>query len=327
MHLSQKIMELRKQRGWSQEDLAEELGVSRQSISKWEQGLSMPELEKIIKLGEVFQVSTDYLLKDTEQEQRQMNAAAEKQVPMRIVTDRETEAYTTLLHKVSTRLAGAVMLIIFGVIPLILLSGLAEAGYLSEGIAAAVGVTALLCLVAAGVLLIIMNVMKLSPYEYLEKEVFELEMAAQVKTVQRRDAFAPTFRRVIGFGVVLCIVGVAPLVVVGALDGSALLCCGMMALMLLLIAVAVFGFVKAGMIHGGYCKLLQEGDYMPEKKQYSKRTQSFSSIYWCVVAAAFLGYSFYTGNWARSWIIWPVAAIGYVVGTEIICAAAKHKAK
>ena len=64
MILADKIIELRKKNGWSQEDLAEKLEVSRQSISKWESAQSIPDMNKILKLSEVFSVSTDYLLKD-----------------------------------------------------------------------------------------------------------------------------------------------------------------------------------------------------------------------------------------------------------------------
>ena len=64
MILAEKILSLRKQNGWSQEELAMQLGVSRQSVSKWESGTSIPDLERIIRLSQVFEVSTDYLLKD-----------------------------------------------------------------------------------------------------------------------------------------------------------------------------------------------------------------------------------------------------------------------
>lgn len=62
MNLPQKIYELRKTNGMSQEQLAEKINVSRQSISKWESGESAPELERLIELSRVFDVSTDYLL-------------------------------------------------------------------------------------------------------------------------------------------------------------------------------------------------------------------------------------------------------------------------
>ena len=64
MILADKIINERKKNGWSQEELAEMLDVSRQSVSKWEGASSVPDLSKILKMAEIFGVSTDYLLKD-----------------------------------------------------------------------------------------------------------------------------------------------------------------------------------------------------------------------------------------------------------------------
>ena len=64
MILGEKITELRKKNNWSQEELAGQLGISRQSVSKWESGASIPDMDKIIALSNLFSVSTDYLLKD-----------------------------------------------------------------------------------------------------------------------------------------------------------------------------------------------------------------------------------------------------------------------
>lgn len=64
MEFSEKLMTLRKQAGLSQEQLADRLGVTRQSVSKWESGAAFPELVKIISLSEIFGVSVDYLVKD-----------------------------------------------------------------------------------------------------------------------------------------------------------------------------------------------------------------------------------------------------------------------
>ena len=66
MEISEKILQLRKANNLTQEELAEKLNVSRQSVSKWESGQTIPELEKLIALSEVFQVTTDYLLKPSE---------------------------------------------------------------------------------------------------------------------------------------------------------------------------------------------------------------------------------------------------------------------
>ncbi len=73
MTLSEKIYELRTQHNLSQGDLANELNVSRQSISKWENGNSTPDLEKIVKLAEIFNVSLDELIKNEEKEETIIN--------------------------------------------------------------------------------------------------------------------------------------------------------------------------------------------------------------------------------------------------------------
>lgn len=64
MSFSEKIYILRTKAGLSQDEMAGKFGVSRQSIWKWENGVSYPEIDKIIKISETFHVSTDYLLKD-----------------------------------------------------------------------------------------------------------------------------------------------------------------------------------------------------------------------------------------------------------------------
>lgn len=63
MFLADKIINLRKKAGWSQEELAGRLGVTRQSVSKWEGAQSVPDIEKIVQLSRLFSVTTDYLLR------------------------------------------------------------------------------------------------------------------------------------------------------------------------------------------------------------------------------------------------------------------------
>lgn len=67
MNLCEKLQTLRKEKGMSQENLAEAIGVSRQSVSKWESGQSYPEISKLIALSELFKVSIDSLVKDVEE--------------------------------------------------------------------------------------------------------------------------------------------------------------------------------------------------------------------------------------------------------------------
>ena len=80
MTLHEKIYILRKKNGLSQEALAESLGVSRQSISKWETGEATPEVSKLLSLSKLFGVTTDYLL-DDESEEKVQEAEEEKEIP------------------------------------------------------------------------------------------------------------------------------------------------------------------------------------------------------------------------------------------------------
>lgn len=68
MSLGEKIAKLRRDNNYTQEELADVLGVSRQSVSKWESDIAYPETDKLIKIGELFDCSMDYLLKDGAQE-------------------------------------------------------------------------------------------------------------------------------------------------------------------------------------------------------------------------------------------------------------------
>ena len=84
MTMGEKILALRKARGWSQEELAEQIGVTRQAVSRWESGAAKPDADKIIAVCDLFGVSADYLLRDFAG-----SAAAE---PVQTVETRQTTA-------------------------------------------------------------------------------------------------------------------------------------------------------------------------------------------------------------------------------------------
>lgn len=76
MNLAEKLTIQRKKSGMSQEQLAERLGITRQSVSKWEAGSSIPEISKLVAMSEIFRVSLDYLLKDYLDEEKNSGIAA-----------------------------------------------------------------------------------------------------------------------------------------------------------------------------------------------------------------------------------------------------------
>ena len=101
MILAEKITSLRKKNGWSQEELADKLNISRQSVSKWESGGSIPDLDKIIKLSGLFGVSTDYLLKDELEEISYSETDEDKEGAVKSVSLEEANAFMDVTKTVA----------------------------------------------------------------------------------------------------------------------------------------------------------------------------------------------------------------------------------
>lgn len=320
MRLEGKIMSLRKQKGWSQEQLAEQLGISRQSVSKWESGASVPDLDKIIKLSQIFDVSTDYLLKDEIEIEEESEKIKELDVwheeeGVRQVSSSEAGQYIDDMKHISKKIALGVFICILSPICLIVLGGLSEykTELLSENMAGGLGMVVLLFMLVVGVAFLIFNGMKVSKYEFFEKEIFSLEYGTHTSVLQQKEEFEPTYRKGIVLGVSLCIISVIPLFAAMAVSDSdfVYVCC--IGLLLALIACGVFVLISVGMVHESYTKLLQEGDYTRKKKQINKKFAHLPGIYWCTITAIYLGWSFWTNHWDRSWIIWPVAGVLFAV--------------
>ena len=121
MILADKIITLRKKNGWSQEELAEKLKVSRQAVSKWEGAQTVPDLERILQMSQLFGVTTDYLLKD-ELDQEEYSAGEAEQ-PLRQVSMAEANAFLAWRVTAGWRIAIATFLCIIAAAPLILLAG------------------------------------------------------------------------------------------------------------------------------------------------------------------------------------------------------------
>ena len=324
MILAEKIIKLRKQRGWSQEDLALQMGVSRQSVSKWESMSSLPDLDKIIKLSNLFGVSTDYLLKDDMEEDpgyepddaTSNNLETTKTEETFVeVTLEEATKYMNLVEKSSKKIAGAVAACILSPVFLILLGGFAETGIIgiNEDIAGGIGVAVLLIMIACAVFIFVSLGIQLDKYEYLEKENLNLQYGIAGIVEAKKEAYDVKYKTAIAIGVVLCILSVVPLLIAAGFNFQDQVYVSLVALLLIFIACGVFLFVNVGMVHSCYEKLLEEGEFTRERKTNAKKNSSLSTIYWCIVVAAFLGYSFLTMDWGRSWIIWPVAGVLYAV--------------
>lgn len=313
MILADKIIALRKKAGWSQEELAEQLGVSRQSVSKWEGAQSMPDMEKILGMSRLFGVSTDYLLKEEMGEPEYV--AAEEITEVRRVTMEQASEYLSLRRRQAPILALATALCIVSPVLLILLGFLGEMRSfpLTEEGAAGLGMCALLMLVAAGVALFILCDAKAREYEFLEKEAFETAYGVTGMVQERKKAFAPTALKLNLLGTMVCILSVVPLfagMVAGADDLDMII---NVCVLLGLVAVGVACFVYGGTVQGAMDRLLREGDYSPAEKKRRQAKRPFSYIYWLTVTAIYLIASFALpeGDPGKNWVIWAVAGVLY----------------
>lgn len=324
MILADKITELRKKSGWSQEELAAQLHVSRQSVSKWEGAQSMPDLDKIIAMANIFGVSTDYLLKEELEEAVYVPETTEAirneedGTPVRWVSMEEANSFLEVNRRAAQQIATGVMMCILSVIPVTLLACAASAGYVpfTEDQGGIVGVILLFVVIAGAVALFVTAGMRLSRYEFLEKEFTETEYGVAGMVRERKNSYEPTRVRYLVSGILMCVISVIPVLVCALVNewDDFVMAVGTV-LFLLILAVGVRLIVKSSIIWGGYQKLLEEGDYTREEK--SKTGDGIMAIYWSVVTAIYLGYSFYTFDWERSWIIWPVAAVLAVAVSEL----------
>ena len=280
MDFSEKIAMLRRQKNWSQEELAEKLMVTRQAVSKWESAQSMPDLDKLVQLSELLGVNTDYLLKngmDTP-EQDDPKQAVRENAPAKRVTRKEASRFLSL-----------------------------QAGGL--------GLCVLLGMVSAAVALFLTSGTKLKEFEYLEHDPVALDADAAALARQQEAEQAEECTRLTTIGVVLCIISAVPIFAVMCVgrtrDGyDSLAVCAL----LLLVGIACLLLVRAGSMRGAVDKLLEQGDYTRESKAKSRIVDAISAVYWLAVTAIFLFYTFGpngNGQPQYSWFIWAVGGVLY----------------
>ena len=308
MILADKIIKQRKQNGWSQEEFAEKMGVSRQAVSKWESAQSVPELSKILLMADLFGVTTDYLLKD---EIDECESVSEEKTTSKRLTLEDANKYINKSKKIALIIAAATFLCVISPITLIVLGGLSDMldSFISENFACAIGIGVIFMLVAIAVAMFIYADFSNADFKYLEEEYFECEYGVEGMAKARLEKFRFTYMLSNVIASVMCVISPLPLIFC-AFSGNDILCVCMIGVLLLIVAVAVFIFISVGNVWEAYQRILKNPKYSVSKKDNKKirNTRNIvTDIYWVAVTVIYFVWSFSCSAWAISWIVWVIA--------------------
>lgn len=264
--ISEKISGLRRQAGWSQEELAERLDVSRQAVSKWESGASQPDIGRVVALSRLFGVSTDYLLTedgdDTALVPTKISGDGRLEVDEDDPPPGAAEVYRYLGNR--RRWAPSVgfgaALCVASPAPLLALLGISKTiRFIGEGLFTALGVGALLAMVAAAVAMFVTSGSQLSKFSAAVRRVLPVGEDMRRSLDLQRQEYRRQQAMSNAEGVFLCALSPAPAAVGGILDEGGLLTMLGTSMLLVMIAAGVFLFVRGGIIMGSYSHLLKGG--------------------------------------------------------------------
>ena len=314
MILAEKISTLRKKNGWSQEELAERLDVSRQSVSKWESGQSVPELDKIVQMSELFGVSTDQLIKDEELLQTHAegeDTTAEKTAPPETLSHDELQTVLRASRKRGLLDAVGTALCILSPCLLIL-----EHWKIGTPLLLVMVAIAVACFVIAS------HLWTFTPKRnFSAGTVLSAQAAGFVRENSVRIERKVLVYRIVGL--LFCILCAVPMLAVAAFtDGNVTDTLGewLVVVLLAMVAVGVAFLIQSEMERGVWRRLqvltgqcsrndLDEDPFEEEDHRISDREKLFQSIFWPTVTIGYLLVSFLTGAWHITWIVWPVAGI------------------
>ena len=291
MAFSENLQFLRAQKGVTQEQLAETLGVSRQSVSKWESGGSFPEMDTLLRICDLYHVNLDTLLRGSLEES--------------LVSD--TAQYDTFMDRQTRRIALAVGAIIAAISAMIMINALGVHELLS---------VAFFMLVLT-VSVVVMTVSGIEEDHFRKKHPYIQDFY----TEEEKERFHRTFIWLIAGGVGAILLGVVLLIGAFAFLPEREPYESMVAgVFLLLIAGAVTAFIYGGMQEDKYkvWKYNRDNNPTPEAK---KRLDMIGTLCACIMLAAtaiYVGLGLYSYGWGRHVWLFAVGGIGCAVVSIIL---------
>ena len=291
MEFSRNIQFLRAQEDLTQEQLAEQLGVSRQTVSKWESGQSFPEMETLLVLCDRYAVTMDLLLRGSVEDSR--------------VTD--TQGYDRFMRRFARRIALAVGGILAGAGVTALLSALGVGEMPAGALFLLVITVAVVTLVASGI----------QHEQYCKKH----PVISDFYTEEEKDAFHQKFVWLISGSVGAILFAVAMLVAFfsvfperepyESLAGAGFL---------LILAGAVATMIYAGIREDAYDieDYNRENNPTPEEKAREELTGTVCAVIMLLATAVYVGLGFTQNAWGSAWWVFPVGGILCAVAAVIL---------
>ena len=323
MILADKIINERKKNGWSQEELAEMLSVSRQSVSKWESAQAVPDLNRIIKMAEIFGVSTDYLLKDEIEAPVESDNVSDEDINIRKVSLEDASRYISIVKKNNPIASIATMLFVLCPVVLIELAGLASyySGIITENIAALIGLIILFVCIAIGVIGWLMVEGKEKEFNFLDKEEYETLYGVDGMVKEKKADFDKKKMPLLFTAIVLFILCPVGVITAGLLEVSEFIIVSMVALLLMMVAAGVGIMIYIARTSSIYKNLLKEDKLSKEQQRRKNAIGKLGGAYWCLVVAAYLVMGIGFNRWEFAGIVFPIAGVLYaaILGILKVC--------
>ena len=159
----------------------------------------------------------------------------------------------------------------------------------------------------------IREAMKLKKYEFIENEGIDTTYGVDGMARDRAEKFHDSYVRDNILGVILLVASVIPIFIGMIFSVEDMPMMISVVVMLFLIAIGVNLLIRANTFMNSINAILEEGDYSKKNKKLKRKLGPFCSIYWIAATGIFLAYSFLTNNWDRSWIVWPLAGVFFLI--------------
>ena len=282
MSLSENLQFLRAREGVTQEQLAERLDVSRQSVSKWESGASFPEMDTLLKLCDMFHTDMDTLLRGSVEQSLSEDSAG----------------YDRFMTSYARKVAGSVSALIVGAAAAALLSAIGFSDMISGAVLLLVAAAAVVVLIASG----------------MEEEHFRKKHPAisDFYTEKQKEQFHRRYIWYVAGGVGGILMGaVLTILAFTILPEKAPYESYMSVMFMLIVACAVFFLVYGGMLEDKYDipKYNRQSSPTPEDKERRRRAVTACSVVMILVTAVFLFAGLAYNKWEWAAILYPVGGV------------------